>query len=304
MNKITLYEQRNMDYSTYFSLNKLDSYVVKILSSVKSLSELSDYIPKEIKYFANPLKQNLVNWINFNSGDEILLVNDAFGIMAETLCTKVKNVTISESSNVLANITKARLSEIDNIDFNVASSSNQDILNKKYDCIILTDILELAQSMISQDFSKFNYLAEIKKLLKPEGKLIINISNQFGIKNWAGAVDEHFGKIYASLKNYSGTPIKLLSETEINELLEQNGFKNIQNFYPVPSHYCPKRIISKEEKIEKEVAKYFQNYALYFSKPLFDERIVMEDIISNDKFHLFVNSYMFIAEKGEDIEHS
>lgn len=301
MGEINLSFYKNKDFSVYYSLTKLSNYITKMMLQSKTLPFSSDYIPKDVKYFMNPLRKNLVNWIEFSKEDEILDVNDVFGIMAEDLCDKVKNVTMVEFSGSIASITNNVLQDKNNLEIIVGEF--RDIkFNKKFDYIFLADVLEASKVFFGKDFSALDFINYFKNLLKPKGKLIINISNQLGIKNWAGAVEEHFGKIYGSLKNYSGISMELFSQKNLKDMLEQAGFQNIELFYPVPTHYCPSKLIPSTEVVEKETAKLYQNYSLNFEKSSFNEKLIMEDIIDNDKFYLFVNSYMFIAEKGDCCE--
>ena len=37
------------------------------------------------------------------------------------------------------------------------------------------------------------FLIKIKQLLKPDGKLLIAIENQYGLKYWCGALEDHTG---------------------------------------------------------------------------------------------------------------
>lgn len=38
-----------------------------------------------------------------------------------------------------------------------------------------------------------DFLKKIKQLLKPNGKLLIAIENQYGLKYWCGAREDHTG---------------------------------------------------------------------------------------------------------------
>lgn len=301
MSKLNLSFYNNNDFSVYYSLTKMDNYIMKMISQATCLPFSSDYLPKDIKYFMNPLRKNLLNWIEFSKDDEILDVNDVFGVNAEDLCDRAKSVTLVEFSKHIADITNTVLQDKDNLEIIVGNLKHIEF-DKKFDYIILTDVLEAVKTFFGKDFSVLDSIKYFKNLLKTKGKLIINISNQFGIKNWAGAVEEHFGKIYGSLKNYSGIPINLFSQEDLRKFLEKCDFTNIQTFYPIPTHYCPSKILSSTEQVDKQIAKLYQNYSLHTDNLFFDERIMMEDIINNDKFYLFVNSYMFIAEKGDCCE--
>ncbi len=295
MGQLNLSFYRNRNSSVYSCLNKIDSYVMQILK--KTTSDLSNYIPNHIKYFLNPLKKNLVKDLDFRADDEVLAVNDVFGILTEELSPKVKSVTLIEFSKPIADVTANKLSQADNVEIVVGWMQDIEI-EKKFDYIILTDILEFSKMLMGENFSYNDMILKFKNLLKPNGKLILNISNQLGIKNWAGACEEHFGKVYGSLQNYSGVNAKLFSKPELYELFRQCGFEDIDFYYPIPTHYAPEKVISDKDVVTKDFSKCYQNYSLYTPKHFFDERILMEDIIENGKFYLFVNSFMVIAKNG------
>ena len=64
-------------------------------------------------------------------------------------------------------------------------------------------VLEYQGSYTNSENPYKDFLKKIKQLLKPNGKLLIAIENQYGLKYWCGAREDHTGTVsYTHLDVY------------------------------------------------------------------------------------------------------
>ena len=148
---------------------------------------------------------------------------------------------------------------------------SKDIFNseKIYDYIIVFENLEIIDSL--------------KKYLKPNGIILLIVSNKFGIKRFA-IVDEFENTIKGLGKGYT--------KNQIENKLEECEYKNYKFYYPLPDYNVTNIIFSDDYLPEYNNTKLINNY--YYpenTKLLFREGILLKEITKSEMFADFTNSY-------------
>ena len=116
-------------------------------------------------------------------------------------------------------------------------------------------------------------LKKAKSYLKPGGKLIIAIENKFGIKYWAGATEDHTGKIFDGIQGYSGVErVRTFSKHELEKL----------SLEIYSEHYLPKRY-----PVSGNAPNYDRDRYVFFN-----EEKVMNELIRDGKFEEYANSFL------------
>ena len=146
-----------------------------------------------------------------------------------------------------------------------------------------------------------SFLDYIKTLLKEDGKLLIAIENQLGLKYFTGAPEDHTGKIFDGIMGYENkNGIRTFGKKELTNILENSGFKYTKFYYPLPDYKLPTKIFSDEymptEEIISEYSPYVSNDNLGV---LFDEKKVFCEIIKNGMFQDMANSF-FVEASGNE----
>lgn len=272
----------------------------KILHFVENNIPLKD-IPQNkidwpIYYHLSPRRQNLLNWYPFDKSKSLLEIGAGCGALTPLLCEKVNHVTAVELSKRRAKIIDARCKSYNNIEI-FAGNLNDINFETKFDYITLIGVLEYAPSFTSSNNPVEDFLKKIKELLAPNGTLLIAIENQFGLKYFAGAREDHLGKCFTGIEGYKNIDkVKTFGKNELNSIIESVGFNDIYFYYPMPDYKLPKIIYSDD--FLPTIDSFFEIYSPNYDQPryrLFNERETFKEIIKNMNFPFFANSFFIEA---------
>ena len=249
-----------------------------------------------IFYHITPLRKNIINWYPFKENAEVLEIGAGMGAITGVLCDKAKQVTSIELSKQRALAIQARCKNKENLEI-VVGNFNDIKLEKKFDYITLIGVLEYAPLYTNTENPFHDFLMQIKSLLKEDGKLLIAIENQYGMKYFSGALEDHTGKAYDGIMGYENKKgIRTFGKEYLKKILQKADFKYTKFYYPMPDYKLPNIIFSDDYKPNIERLK---KYTPYFSEESsyaeFDEKKAYEDIIKNDKFDFFSNSFFIEA---------
>lgn len=269
----------------YPLLKNLDLKTIDLLKNTKNFEDLKDKISLDKLYLTCPERINTISCFEFSKDDEVLEINSCFGVVTQFLCDRVKNVTAIEFAKQNADIIYERLKDRDNLEIIVGNISKMQF-EKKFDYIILTDVLEFASFFFNSINPYREFINFCKNLLKPNGTLILQIFNRFGLKNWLGQVDEHTLKKFDGLCNYPKFSLKSFTKKELETLFTEIGFKYTQFYYPTPNHFYPNKIYSN------------------FSTKLFNSSIyrlsypeIIDEIRLRNEMETFADSFLVVAKK-------
>ena len=128
-----------------------------------------------------------------------------------------------------------RCREKENLEI-IVGNLNDIQFEKKFDYITLIGVLEYQGSYTNSENPYKDFLKKIKQLLKPNGKLLIAIENQYGLKYWCGAREDHTGIPFEGMNQYSFTQrgVRTFSKSALENLVKESGFKNTYFYYPMP----------------------------------------------------------------------
>lgn len=178
-----------------------------------------------IFYHLSKIRQNIIKWYPMEKDAELLEIGAGPGAITGALCDKVKHVTCVELSKRRAICNGNRNENRDNLEI-IVGNLNEVKFDKKFDYITLNGVLEYAALYTESSNNPYiEFLNNIKRLLKPEGKLLIAIENKFGMKYFAGAPEDHTSVKYDGIVGYQGPQkIKTFGKKELQELLENTRF--------------------------------------------------------------------------------
>ena len=103
------------------------------------------------------------------------------------------NILALEGSSRRAAIVRSRTRDLENVTV-LAEKFDRFECVHKFDLITLIGVLEYANLFTPGETPALTMLQRVRSLLKPEGKLIIAIENQLGLKYFAGAPEDHLGQ--------------------------------------------------------------------------------------------------------------
>lgn len=253
-------------------------------------------------YHITPIRKNILNWYPFKENAEVLEIGAGMGAITGVLCDKAHKVTSVELSKQRATAIMERCKDKENLEI-IVGNFNDIKFTQKYDYITLIGVLEYAPLYTNTENPFHDFLIQIKKLLKEDGKLLIAIENQYGMKYFSGAPEDHTGTVFDGIIGYSNKKgIRTFGKEELKTILENAGFKYNKFYYPMPDYKLPNVIFSDEYIPEKnDLEKYTPYLSGEKDKVKFDEKKAYEDIIKNNQFDFFANSF-FIEVSTKEIK--
>lgn len=267
-----------------------------LLNLVKTNDNYDDIIKSDsrwpILYHLTPIRRNLLEWYSFDKTKTLLEIGAGCGALTGLFCEKTKQVTAIELSKRRAEIIEARYKKNDNL--NIIVGNFEDIkLSEKYDYVTLIGVMEYAGSFISAENPYLEFLKQVRSLLKPEGILLLAIENQFGLKYFAGAMEDHLSIPFIGLEGYpNNSSCRTFGLPALKKLLKESGFTQTEFYYPYPDYKLPEAVYAEGSHpalpdIHQATPSYDQE-----NLTLFNEQLVMSELISNDMFPFFSNSFL------------
>ncbi len=271
-----------------------------ILDIVKNNSDFTDILHSTdnwaILYHLTPIRKNLLDWYDFDKDKTLLEIGGGCGAFSGMFAKKLKKVSVVELSKRRAEIIYNRHKEHENLEI-FAGNLNDINFEDKFDYVTLIGVLEYAGKFTEGNNPFKTFLQNAKSYLKPNGKLLIAIENKFGLKYFAGAREDHTARFFDSIENYpNDKSVQTFGKDELNELIKSVGFKSTKFYYPMPDYKLPKAIFS-EDYLPK-VNDLFDIYSPNYDQDryaLFNEREAFKNIIKNNQFEFFANSFLVEA---------
>ncbi len=251
-------------------------------------------------YHLTHTRQNILNWYPFEAGSQVLEIGCGMGAITNMLCSRCAHVTAVELSLKRATATLLRCRERDNLDI-IVGNLNDVEFGRQYDYITLIGVLEYQGSYTDRANPYKDFLRKVKTLLKPGGKLLLAIENQYGLKYWCGAREDHTGIPFEGMNQYSVSPkkVRTFSGASLENLIRESGWKHTFFYYPLPDYKLPTVIYSQEHlPTDENMLNMHPYYIPDASTLIADERRLYADIIHNHVFAFFANS--FLVECSDD----
>ena len=254
-------------------------------------------------YQLSEMRGNLIQWIPFEGTEHILELGAGAGALTELFVQRGASVDAIEPSVTLAECNAVRNGEASNLRL-FAGNLSQAVIEwdclkpQSYDVIVLVGALERPDALMGRPSTQSEVLALVEKYLKPDGRLIVSMTNRFGLKYWAGCADTqgtYFGEIEGSgSRTVSGGRTR----QEFLTLLETAGFTEHSMYYPYPD-WDFMNVLYSDEYLpdEGELRTNLRNYDAdrYL---LFDERKVYGTLLKEGIYPMYANAFLVIASKG------
>ena len=256
-----------------------------------------------VYYHLTHVRKNILNWYPFTKVDDILEIGCGFGAITGLLCDKCKSVTAVELSERRATGTLLRCREKENLEI-IVGNLNDIEFDRRFDYITLIGVLEYQGRFTNSDNPYVDFLKKIRTLLKPNGKLLIAIENQYGLKYWCGAMEDHSGVPFDGINQYKFTNngIRTFSRTGLENIIKKSGFGNTYFYYPLPDYKLPMVIYSENylpQNGKLQDVKYY--YAHQGVSLIASESEIYQDIIENNAFEFMANSFLVECSDSEQL---
>ena len=162
------------------------------------------------------------------------------------------SVLALEGSLRRAAIARSRTRDLENVTV-LAEKFDQFECDHQFDLITLIGVLEYANLFTSGENPARMMLQRVRSLLKPEGKLIVAIENQLGLKYFAGAPEDHLGQpMYGIEGRYTADQPQTFGRIVLANLIEEAGFATVEFLAPFPDYKLPVSILTEEGLFSKK----------------------------------------------------
>ena len=290
----------NLDYYKGSDLYSDGDVENTILDIVKNNDDFTDILHNTddwaILYHLTPIRKNLLDWYDFDKSKTLLEIGGGCGAFSGMFAKKLDKVTVVELSKRRAEVIYNRHKNYDNLEI-IAGNLNDVKFEEKFDYVTLIGVLEYAGKFTDGNTPFKTFLENAKSYLKPNGKLLIAIENKFGLKYWAGAREDHTGRFFDSIENYpNDKEIQTFGKDELDNLIKSVGFEEARFYYPMPDYKLPK-IIYSDDYLPK-TDDLFDIFSPNFDQDrvvLFNEKEAFKNIIKNNQFPFFANSFLVEA---------
>ncbi len=268
--------------------------------------ELGSFIKEQDKweflYHFSSVRHNIVRGLAIEEHHSVLEIGAGCGAVTGALAKKAGKVTCIELSKMRSMINANRNRNKDNIEIMVGNFNDiEPQLQEKYDYITLIGVYEYAALYIGGENPYQEFLLKIKEHLKPTGKIVIAIENKMGLKYWAGCVEDHTGAWFDGIENYeSVTSVKTFTRKELEQLFAEVGMQKWEFYYPYPDYKLPFKVFTDDRlpqvgELREKAFSYDRERIC-----LFDDGKAFDNIIQNDLFPVFSNSYLIVVG-GEEM---
>lgn len=253
-----------------------------------------------VLYHATPDRENLLGWLPIDKNARVLEIGSGCGALTGLLCRKAAQVETVEISPRRAEIAAYRWHEAENLTIHVGNLAEIPF-EKKFDLITLIGVLEYAPSFTHTARPCEDFLASIKRLLAPGGKLVIAIENRLGLKYWSGAPEDHTSRRFDGITGYQGVShVRTFSKKELTEMLTSCGLAGLSWYYPYPDYKLP--LCLHSPRLLPTAADFANNPNLSYDQSrweLFPEKEVFAQLLPAGLYEEMANSFLVICSETE-----
>jgi 2-polyprenyl-3-methyl-5-hydroxy-6-metoxy-1,4-benzoquinol methylase len=231
--------------------DEIETRIFNIIKNATDISTLSTELRQQVtdwpsQYHLTSARANIMRPFEQTlKGANVLEIGAGCGAISRYLGECGADVLALEGSPRRASIARERTRDLDNITV-LAEKFDQFKSDHQFDVITLIGVLEYANLFTPGDNPALIMLQRVRQLLKPEGKLIIAIENQLGLKYFAGAPEDHFGIPMVGIEGrYGKDQAQTFGRPVLTKLLKQAGFDASNFLAPFPDYKLPSSIVTE-----------------------------------------------------------
>ncbi len=250
-----------------------------------------------IFYHLSEFRPNIINWLPLKKTDKILEIGAGCGAITGALAKRAGSVTCIDLSKKRSLINAYRNREQENITIMVGNFKDiEPQLPEDFDYVLLIGVFEYGQAYIGGDTPYEDFMRICNRHRSASGRMVIAIENKFGLKYWAGCREDHLGTYFSGLEGYrEGGSARTFTRRGLEDILRQAGIEEYSFYYPYPDYKFMTTIYSDRYLPRKgELCNNLRNFDRE-RVILFDEKQVFDQIIEEQEFPLFSNSYLLLV---------
>jgi GT2 family glycosyltransferase/SAM-dependent methyltransferase len=236
----------------YIDGDEVERRLAKVIHEATDLSVLSAELRGQCidwpsVYHLSSSRANILRPFDtvLHGGMQVLEIGAGCGAVTRYLGETGAQVTALERSIRRAAIARARTRDLKNINV-VADNFDGFESPIKFDMVTLIGVLEYANLFVHDQNPTLAVLKRVRDLLKVDGILILAIENQLGLKYFAGAPEDHLGRLMYGIEGqYKPTEPQTFGQVVLTGKLREAGFSNVEVALPFPDYKHPASILTE-----------------------------------------------------------
>lgn len=247
--ELGIWIEKEKEHFNYNDGDVHENYILDVVKNANDCSVLSNELANHIidwpsQYHLTPKRANLLRPFSEKfKGKRVLEIGCGCGAITRFVAECGAELISVEGSKRRAAITRQRCKDLNNVTVICSSSQNLPDIGD-FDYILLIGVLEYAQCFLGNDGQAI-LLKSCKARLKSTGSLFIAIENQLGLKYLAGANEDHLGIPMVGVNDaYHKGGVRTFGRDELKSIIQDSGFKKIEEFLPFPDYKLPSLLIT------------------------------------------------------------
>ncbi len=236
----------------------------------------------EILYALSPVRENLLEWYEWNPSGRLLQIGADYGALTGMLAKRLAEVAVWDVKDEDLEVVRRRYPAAENIRL-MKYASLEELPEGFFDYILIPEFRRDLMPERGERGIKA-LLTKLKKFLKPGGNLLAAGFNRIGLRNFAGAEPDQ-----------ETEPLTLRLIRELTG--EGLGGAEPKIYYPVPDHRLPVMLYSNHRLPEKGE---LPNLSMVYDQAgyrYFNEEAGFDQLLQEGQFAQFADSYLVIWEK-------
>lgn len=249
-----------------------------------------------VLYHLSPFRENIVSWLPMTKHTKVLEIGAGCGAITGALAKRAGHVTCVDLSKKRSMINAYRHRECGNVTIRVGNFKDiEPGLDTDYDLVLLIGVFEYGQGYMDTETPYEDFLNIIRRHCAADGRIVIAIENQYGLKYFAGCKEDHVGDYFTGLEGYpAGGGVRTFGRDGLIRLMERCGVKDYYFYYPYPDYKFMTTLYSDDYlPCVGELTNNMRNFDRE-RMALFDEKNVFDGLIREGRFAEFSNSFLIV----------
>ena len=288
------------DIYTDGSIEELMLEIAKTIPYEEMNAEIEKHREWSILYHFSHLRENIILSVPITKEDKILEIGSGCGAITGGLAKRGGSVHAIELSMKRSMINAYRNKDKENLKISVGNFEDiEKTLTEKYDWITLIGVFEYGEGFISTDTPYVDWLKMCKKHLSENGRIVIAIENKYGLKYFSGWKEDHTSRYFEGIEGYrNSSNVRTFGKDELTRIIHEAGLEKATYYYPYPDYKFPLKLFS-DDYLPNSMELGVNDLNFDHERiQLFDETLVLQEMINDHLFPLFSNSFLVIIEGG------
>jgi len=228
----------------------VEERLLQVLTEATDLSTMSRELVTKItdwpsEYHFSPERHNLLRHLDRLDGARVLELGAGCGAVTRFLGEHGAKVSAVEGSLVRARCARQRCRDLHNVEVYCSDFRGVEF-EAEYDVATLIGVLEYSPTFFHSQQPFLDCLTMVRKTLAPQGRLVIAIENQLGLKYFCGSPEDHLSRQFVGLEDlYPPGSVRTVGRAELEGLLRQAGFTSVTFQYPFPDYKLPRFVFTE-----------------------------------------------------------